>query len=229
LIAAVSVGGAVAASGGAWSPASLSDKTLWLDASEGVTLASGVVQTWVDKTAGKTFTQATAGRRPNYTATDANLNNQPAVIFSPSGSGLPVSTNTSIAMAYLAIVAYYPATTFSDYSTVIQANTPLNASMSRGNSGSADWRTADITATRYRDGAETSTALTTANAAHFYEIVPETPIASTAASWIVGNNTDGGTREWRGGIGLIIVCSSVPSSGDRAKLLSYCQVRFGTP
>jgi hypothetical protein len=229
VIPATSVSGAVSASGGSWSPGFLSSKTLWLDAASGITLNTGVVQTWIDKTASKIFTQATPERRPAYSASDANLNNQPSVIFSPSGSGLPVAVSTSIEMAYLAIVAYYPATTFSDFSTVIQANSPLNASMSRGNSGMSDWRTADMAATRYRDGVETSVALTSANSAHFYEIVPDTPIASTAASWLVGNNTDGGTREWRGGIGLIVACSSVPASWQRSQFLRYCQERFGTP
>jgi hypothetical protein len=206
--------------------------TLALDAAVGVTAGADGddagsepdVSSWTDRVAGLTF--AAGGVKPNYRATDANANGQPSVVFDIANNGLQ-RASTSLPVAWLAAVAWYPGTTFTDYDTLFAARTPLNVEVLRGNMGMSSWLTSAPTGTRYRDGIETATALTTANAVHLYEIALETPIASTNAVWEIGRASS--SRYWRGGICLLLAASAVPDAPTRAALLAYCKSRFGTP
>lgn len=207
--------------------------TLALDAAIGVVSgADGAdagsepdVASWTDQTGSKVFTPD-GGVPPNFRASDANANGQPSIVFDVADSRL-VAPSASIALAWFAAVAWYPGTTFSNFDPIFASRSPLNAQVLRGNSGSADWRAADISGTRYRDGATTDTALTTASAVHLYEFVPTTPIAGTSARWEIGRESS--SRYWRGGICLMLAASAVPDAPIRAALLAYCRSRFGVP
>ena len=63
-----------------FTPASLSGLILWLRADLGITLAGAKVSAWADQSGnGNDFTQAVDARRPTFTASDANFNNQAVV------------------------------------------------------------------------------------------------------------------------------------------------------
>lgn len=54
--------------------------SLWLKSSDGVTESGGVVSAWADQSGNaRNFTQATAGLRPSYDASDARFNGLPSI------------------------------------------------------------------------------------------------------------------------------------------------------
>ncbi len=85
-----------------FTPASLPGLILWLRADLGITLAGSKVSAWADQSGnGNDFTQAVDARRPTFTASDANFNNQAVVTGSattflasaaPMGGGLAQTT-----------------------------------------------------------------------------------------------------------------------------------------
>jgi hypothetical protein len=226
--------GATGAALAPWTPADIPSLTLLLDAASGIvtTADSGDagsdldLTSWTSSVGGHVF--AFSSVRPNFRANDANLNGQPSALFDITNNRLTCST--SITIAWLAVVAWYPAALFSGLDTIMTRGAGSGLSLLRGETGgtSANWRTSGETAgTRYRNGAATNVALTTANAAHLYEMTPSSPI--TTSDWVIGSDPASFTRIWRGGMGLILAASAVPSAPDRASLLAYCQTRFLTP
>lgn len=89
-----------------FTPASLSGLILWLRADMGITLAGAKVSAWADQSGnGNDFTQAVDARRPTFTASDANFNNQAVVTGSattflasaaPMGGGLAQTTVATV-------------------------------------------------------------------------------------------------------------------------------------
>lgn len=78
-----------------FTPKSISGLTLWLDATQGVTLTGSGVSTWADQSGNsRDFTQTTAAQRPTYTAT---LNGLSVLTFSNAASS--ALTRTGIANA----------------------------------------------------------------------------------------------------------------------------------
>jgi len=71
----------------AWSPASISGLSLWLDASSGITAEDGgAIASWTDRSGnGNNAVQSTAGNRPLYRAT-GGPNNKPCVEFASANS-----------------------------------------------------------------------------------------------------------------------------------------------
>lgn len=206
-----------------WDPSQIPDLVLDLNADLGITLNGSAVSAWADQSGnGNHFVQATASVQPNYSASDANMNGHAAVICDVPDNVLTCAN--SITIAWLAVVAYYPATTFTSFDGLFtQAVQPLL----RGSSGSANWRVEDLTANRWRDGVSTATALTTANQVHLYEIEPAS--AMTASTWRLGRDPNNTGRQWRGGITRILAASSMPSSGVRSQLLGYSQAEYTSP
>lgn len=65
----------------AFSPADVAGLELWLDAGQGVTIATGVSD-WADQSGkGWAATQGTGSFQPEFIAADANLNGQPSLRF----------------------------------------------------------------------------------------------------------------------------------------------------
>lgn len=216
--------GRIASGGGVsipFDPSQIAGLVVHLDAALGITIGTGVAA-WSDQTVNANhFTQASGALQPNFTASDANLNGEPAVICDVVDNGLVCANSVSI--AWIALVGHYPGATFSGFNCAFsQTTTPLF----RGLSGSADWRVADIAASRWRDGVLTATALDVASNAHLWEIAPDAG-ALTHTGWRIGRDPNGAGRQWLGNIGLLLCASSVPSAGQRADLLTYCQTRFG--
>jgi hypothetical protein len=204
--------------GETWTPLEIPNLTLILDAALGVT--GDPVTQWSDVTHSLNFNSVIS---PDFQASDSNLNGEPSVVCNVTDNRLLCSS--SITFAWFGLVAYYPSTIFTSFDAAFAAAT---AQPYRGISGSADWRTLDLAANRWRDGTSTSTALDVANAPHLYEVEP-TSGSLTRSDWGVGRDPGNTGRQWRGGIGLILGASSMPDSTTRTKLRNYCQNRFGTP
>lgn len=202
-------------------PSQISNLVVHLDAALGITIGTGV-SAWADQTAfSNHFTQAVGAVQPNYTASDANLNGQAAVVCDVVDNVLTCAN--SVGIAWVGFVGHYPGVTFSAFNCAFaQTVTPLF----RGSAGSADWRVADIAASRWRDGVLTPTALDVASNAHLWEIAPDAGLL-THTGWRIGRDPNGAGRQWLGNIGLLLAASAVPSAGQRAALLTYCQTRFG--
>lgn len=217
---------------GSWSPSDLGGLVLWLDNSL-ITEAAGVVTAWPDISGnGNHVTQANPAIQPNYVALETDFPTpQPAVKFNVASSSL-VSGAVFSGIAWMAVVAVYPATTFADFDGLIEGSvsgvgqTPL-----RGDQTAATWRTSTGPAgTRYRDGTATDTALTTANAPHLYEMVPNSawnPSGGGAVRLGCDDATAG--REWGDSVTLVLMATAVPSAANRAALLAYCQDRGMLP
>lgn len=205
-------------------PSQIPNLVLDLNGDLGITLNGAFVSAWADQSGnGNHFTQATPGVQPNRSAADANVNNHGTVICDVTDNQL-VCAN-SITVAWVAAVAYYPGITFTGFDGLFNQ---VVTTLLRGSMGSADWRTADIAANRWRDGVLTPTALDVANRAHLYEIEP-TGGPLTANTWRVGRDANNVNRQWRGGVTRILAASTMPSAGVRAQLLTYSQGLYLTP
>lgn len=221
------------AASAAFSPSDIPGLVLWLDNSL-VTESGGLVTAWPDLSgAGNHFAQANPANQPSYIASETDFPTpQAAVKFDVVSSRLvgPAIAN----VAWMAIVAVYPATTFSNYSGLLTAQStpgtePAASFPFRGESGANVWRTTTGPAgTRYRDGVTTNTPFTTANAPHLYEFVPSSPWTSPAAI-LLGGDTSSSGRQWTDSIALVLMATAVPDSVARASLTAYCQGRGMIP
>jgi hypothetical protein len=212
---------ATAGASAPFDPSQIPGLVVHLDAALGITIGTGV-SAWADQTSNANhFTNAVGATQPNYTASDANLNGQPAVVCDVVDNVLVCANNVTI--AWVAFVGHYPGAVFSAFNCAFAQTV---TQYFRGTAASADWRTADILANRWRDGVSTATALDVANNAHLWEIEPTAgPTAHTG--WRIGRDPGGAGRQWLGNIGLLLAASTMPSAGTRAQLLTYCQTRFG--
>lgn len=91
-----------------FTPPSISGCKLWLRADRGITLVSGNVSAWADQSGnGNNVSQATAGLRPPYVASDSNFNGRPSLTFSGvlgtylAASGFSISQPDTIVLVGL--------------------------------------------------------------------------------------------------------------------------------
>jgi len=213
-----------AASGAApWTPASIPSQLLRIDAAAGFTLSGTNITAIADQSAAAQTITITG--TPQYTASDANLNSQPS--FAPSGSSKIVAPNVNRAnIAFAAYVTYISALSYvfdGDEFTGRQYNY-----ISTGGGGTLVTRDGSILISGV--GATGKKRL----------LVPMD--GSTATKY---NGTDYGTLPANTGSGtgvtvgtshipanpctlaFFMLCSAVPSSGDRASLEAYLLARFG--
>jgi len=81
-----------------FSPARLSGLALWLDPSQGITLNSGAVSQWDDKSGnGNDAAQATAANQPLYKTAPDGINSAPALLFDGANDNLAVPANAPLA------------------------------------------------------------------------------------------------------------------------------------
>jgi hypothetical protein len=202
---------------GGWDFDQLSGLVLWLDGSS-VNEFEGTAPGWTDKSpAGNNFTAVTA--TPTHVPLETDFPTpQPAVKFDVASSCMdgPIIGN----IAWLAVVAIYPATTFADLNLLVSSSGGQFAL--RGSTGTADWYTSTgaVAGTRYRNGVATNVALTTANTPHLYEFIPSSP-------WSPGTtlrlSQPHATRRWGDSLGLVLVTDVVPSGSYRANVLARSQ------
>jgi hypothetical protein len=205
--------------GAAWTPLLLPDLLVWLDGSL-ITQSAGKVTAWPDLSGlGNHFVQANPALQPNYLAADVSFPTvQPAVGFNTDSNNL--ARVFAVAPAWWGIVAAYPATAFTDFDVLLGDSS--GAFELRGDSTTANWRLASgaVAGNRFKDRVDTDVALTTANAPHLYEFVPDAPAIKTQ---VLGCQLGQPTRKWRGPAVMVVACSSVPSADDRNLVQAYAQ------
>lgn len=211
-------------SGAPWTPAQLGGLVLWLDNSL-ITLNGSNVSAWPDQSgAGNHFTQANAALQPAYVSSETDFPvPQPAVNPNASTERLvgPVMSN----IVWIAAVANYSAATFANDAVLISSTVLANGYPLWGTSGGTSWRSGFNPAgtnTRYRDGTQTDTALTTANTPHFYEVILGTPWTSPGNVQIA---TDTANLHWNDSIAMVLMATQVPSAAQRAQMLAYVRKR----
>lgn len=64
-----------------WTPASTPGLHSWFRADSGITLSAGLVASWTSKVNGYVLSQGTAANQPTYSAGQASLGGQPAVVL----------------------------------------------------------------------------------------------------------------------------------------------------
>lgn len=190
-----------------------------------ITVESGRVSAWPDLSgAGNHFTQGTPSLQPLYVASETDFPvPQPGVKDDSSTRRLvgPVLSN----IVWIAAVAEYPATTFARDAVLMSSTVLTNGYPLWGVSGAATWRDTLIPAgtnTRYRNGVQTNTALTTANTPHLYELILGTPWTSPGN---VQLGTDVANLQWDGTKSLIMAATAVPSAATRDAILAEVRRR----
>lgn len=212
-----------------WDFTDLPGLVLYLD-NANITNSGGKTTAWPNLgSGGGSFVQASPVVQPNYIDLETDFPTpQPAVKCNVSGCSLNLVNASFSALAWIAVVAIYPATTFSGSPTLIAANSVSSGTdlLLRGKNATANWQTLQDTvlqpATRYRDGAQTDVALTTANTPHLYEAVLTTPWVPNGGLQICRAGTG---DQWGDSIGLVLGTSFVPTAGDLVTLVARCRLR----
>jgi hypothetical protein len=195
--------------------------TLWLRADLGITIGTGV-SAWADQSGyGNTFTQATGGLQPTYTAVNGNFRGQPSV--NPVAAGSLLACAGSVVIRHLLIVANYPGAVFvADDPALFSAGG--GGIVFRGGSGPV-WGGPDYTGNIYRDGARTTIALDVANRPHVHEFVMST---AASATWRIGDDAGGGTT-WSGSVAEVIASRDIIPDRTLLSIRQMLRNRYGTP
>lgn len=195
--------------------------TLWLRADMGVTFGSGV-SAWADQSGqGNHVAQATSTRQPTYEGTDVNLGNQPSIKFDVANGSLDMTNSPTF--AWVAVVATYTGATFTNFPVALCRGGTDDFLV--GDNGTANWATTGsaLAGTRYRNGAATNVALTTANTPQFYEFEPSVPAAG--AMRIGGRAST--LLDWGGAIAEVFGMASIPDAATKTELRAYISARYG--
>lgn len=211
-------------------PTDIGGLVLWLRSDLGITQGGGTVSAWADQSgAGNHFTQGSPVIQPNYVASETDFPTpRPAVKFNVASSSL-VSGAVFSGIAWIGVVGVYPAATFANFNGLVIAGTSgVGQTPLRGDSGAATWRVSTGPAgTRYRDGTATDTALTTANAPHFWECVPTVAWNPTGSIVRLGCDDATAGREWNDSVAEVFMATSTPSAGVRAQIRAYLTALYG--
>ena len=235
---------------GTFTPASLANLTLWLDASDDSTifLGSGTnVSQWNDKsTSGANVSESSSGTQPAYVAT--GLGGLPAILFAGYKHLTGLSNFMDAATAGTVIYVYATDNSAGDYSAA-----PIQNFCSDNGAGGSDFlpwadETYQITfgsttqnrwsgyvtddpsphvwATTSAAGAwqfykdNTSLFSTTTNTVDFSQM-------GTGEGFIVGNANNGGVNS--GYLSEVILYSRQLTSDELTQVYTYLQAKWGTP
>jgi hypothetical protein len=136
----------------------------------------------------------------------------------------------SFALRYVAIVGVFPGTVFSPYNGLFTAASsselPNNAGGAFiGTQASADWYVGnDVGGNKFRDGQDTNTALTTANAPHVWE---NQFSSDRTYLWQVGRDRDISGRQWTDSVAEVIGLDYTPTPMQVEALREYLNERYG--
>lgn len=214
--------------GSSFSPTDIPGLVLWLDNSL-ITESGGLVTAWPDLSgAGHHFAQANPSLQPNYIASETDFPTaQAAVKFDVAQSHM---TCAPFAIRWVAAVGVYPATTFSGNPALFQGQTTTTERVLRGgNNGTNVWLQTNTwcdTASFWRDGVSTATALTTANAPHLW-ICQMTAANTPATSWSLGGVLTAAT--WLDSIAMVVAGDQELDASTLSNLVTYCQGRGMIP
>lgn len=215
------------ATGGGGSPVPGLPLALWLRADQGITLNGANVSQWNDQSGnGRHFSQGTSVAQPLFVASETDFPiPRPAVNPNASQERLvgPVMSN----IRWIGVVAIYGATTFASDAVLISSTVLANGYPLWGVSGAATWRNTLIPAgtnTRFRDGTQSDTALTDANAPHFWELVLGTAWTSPGLAQV---GTDVAGLHWNDSISMVLMSTQVPTPVQLNSLYQWLNDFYG--
>ena len=205
---------------------------LWLDAADSstLTLASGKVSTWSDKSG--IGNHATVGdsldRRPTYTASDSLLNNKPSV-GSSSNSGDIGFTLPNMSLQEVYVVAYYDDgtdSTFDTYNTLFSGPATYGKYRVMGSKSSASLMSTSNFNDEgtYKNGSATSSSAILPMPGSILRLTSSTPREEDRSLLKNSRDTD---RGWVGGIGEFIGLSSTASESERNAIEGYLAYKWG--
>jgi hypothetical protein len=238
-----------------FTPASLSDLVLWLDADDAdtVTLSGSKVTAWGDKSGnGYSLVQGTDANRPTYET--AALNSRNVVRFAGGSSTnliqsavSPAQTSTFVAMVLNNTNAWNAAAT---------AECPLSVNSTSVGNGSIDYgattgtftnevATMRSNGTALRGYVSAGGSISAAAHVHMWSFgsnwaffldggadlttnTSGTPSAMAINRWVVGRRADA-LLPYTGDMAELIVTATAPSAAARSDLLAYFQSKWGTP
>jgi hypothetical protein len=234
-----------------WSPAAMSNKVLWLDASvaSSITSAAGLISQWNDLSgAGNHFVQATGAAQPTLSVADAAWNNRNIVRFNGTSTFM---TNASLALTSSALIvaAAYILQSTSASSARIAAHGPAGAGdtatgsftpLARNGSGASartflgatayDQKTISYNQQTQFVVEKTATGLANHQAGSISTEVAIVAAVNTAYSVIGTSGAAGGvpgTNYWNGDLSEYMEATGVLSSTDRDKLAGYLAWKWG--
>lgn len=215
-----------------WTPASLTSIVAWYDAQDyaTLTLSNNFVTAWADKSGrGNHVTQATVIKRRTYIAADPIANNKPSV-SAPSVDGQKNLVSPSMTARQIYIVTAYDngttATFPNTYPTLVSgpgASQVLRCGMAAplGNV----WHDINVWASGAATNLSTSTTLTALPMP--LRVLRFDGISDGTQTWFFGSNSASDGRTWNGPICEIVVTSSILSTENRIKLVTYLMTKWG--
>jgi fibronectin type 3 domain-containing protein len=234
------------ATGGDWSPALLPSLALWLDASDSntITLASGAVSQWNDKSGnGRNVAQATSTKQPAYTV--AGQNGLNVVTFSSAANqSLFASTNVINLAQPLSRFIAAQFLTKANQSVLIDSEEANNQCVFYNGESGNNWVVANGNNPNFANFAYGTCDFL--NHQHFHELngasstwgvdgstpvtAPNTPGATGQTGIRIGNiraELVANTYAFNGRVFEIIEVSGIISASDRQKVEGYLAWKWG--
>lgn len=213
----------------AWTPASLTNCVLWLDASdyESLTLSNNWVTAWADKSGRSNHTaQADSTRRRLYKVSDSVAGNRPSV-SSDDGHVCYVATTSITGQQFYVVAAYKDGAdeAFDDYATVAAVLDSTTERIGMGQINTASWYgPTSLSAGASKNGASSLSTTALPMPLCLLRFDFSAPLGRV---WMIGSQTSAAQRGWRGPICEVVVVSSTLSLDDRIRLDNYLGAKWG--
>lgn len=208
-----------------WTPISLTNLAMWVDASNTnsvVVTSSNTVSQWSDISGrGKHLTQATGALQPTYT--NAGFNGKPAIVWPNGVNSLRLDTAT---MTYRHIFMAYSfadgsrSTWYQEYQTIIGVGLTYPGLTAQAGSGNWWWGFNPFNLMRKNGNTETDINSTVALPVNKAIISVKGDVVKVDQLKI-GNDRNNAGRSWSGPIAEIVVCSNLVAQADIEKVEGY--------
>jgi len=224
--------------GGIWSP-SLITTEAWFDASDASTIDlredTYVVQ-WDDKSGNNRYaSQGTAADQPTYSSSDSLANNLPTIKgLSSTDSGF-LTFNENISTREIFVVTYYKDgldVGFDSYNYLFSGpsspnDTPRWLGDGGGGATKSNWFTTGtrVVDQHYRDGSDSSTQVALPMPLTLWRARHSTTAGNL--NRVLGSNQYKTSRNWDGGIGEVIIFSSLQDEDTIHKVEGYLAWKWG--
>jgi len=212
----------------AWTPASLPNCTLWLDASDSatITLSNDYVVAWSDKSGkGNNTAQAAPAYRRLYKAADAVAGGLPSVSSDDRVTRHVLTPALSAAQMFF-VTAYKDGNdaTFDEYATIAVVDGSTSQRVGMGDIFKDSWYGTGVLA---NGAAKNGESVASTVALPMPLCLLRFDFAGTVSNvWWIGSQATPG-RGWQGPICEVVFVSSALSSGDRALLEAYLMAKWG--
>ncbi len=230
-VVAMALGFACASAHAQWVPTDTDSTLAWYDADDAstITLTSGRVTQWNDKSGNAYNATAPAGSALMYTASDANLSSKGSIGYEPANGTvryLDTPTITAAAQAY--IVVHWQDATFEPGSDSYLLNAQSPDTKIHGKVNQTTWDSSSSLngGVYYRDGSTstTATALPMTSGA-----VWRVPFTSRTCTWRIGNDFGPSASEtWdEGAVGEIVFTDGAEDLATQQTIEGYLAWKWG--